>query len=82
VLRRDRVGVHDDFFTIGGDSLLLARLQTVLADRLHRQVPIADLYTCRTPAALAAHLERGPDTATTDRAARVKAARVRRAHRG
>ncbi|MGW4207415.1 amino acid adenylation domain-containing protein [Lentzea sp. NPDC004789] len=82
VLGRENVGVHDDFFTIGGDSLLLAGLQAVLADRLHRHVPIADLYTCRTPAALAAHLERGPDTATTDRAARVKAARVRRAHRG
>jgi non-ribosomal peptide synthetase component F/acyl carrier protein len=82
VLGRGRVGVHDDFFTIGGDSLLLARLQTALADRLHRHVPIADLYTCRTPAALAAHLERGPDTATTERAARVRAARVRRARRG
>ncbi|MFS8098762.1 amino acid adenylation domain-containing protein [Lentzea alba] len=82
VLGRDRIGVHDDFFALGGDSLLLIRLQNLLADRLHRHVPIADLYTCRTPATLAAHLERGPDTAATDRAARMRAARVRRGSRG
>ncbi|MEU0885328.1 amino acid adenylation domain-containing protein [Lentzea sp. NPDC005914] len=78
VLGRDRVGVHDDFFTIGGDSLLLTRLQTLLDD----QVTIADLHTCRTPATLAAHLERGPGTATTDRAARIRTARVRKGPRG
>ncbi len=81
VLGRDRVGVHDSFLDLGGDSLLLIRLQDVIARRLHRRVPVADLQTHLTPAALAAHLER-PSTKEDDRVARLRAARSRRGARG
>jgi dihydroaeruginoic acid synthetase len=44
----------DNFFTLGGDSVLLLKVQTLLARRLRREVAIVDLYRYPTVAALAA----------------------------
>lgn len=44
----------DNFFTLGGDSVLLLKVQTLLARRLRREVAIVDLYGYPTVAALAA----------------------------
>ncbi|MGH3814778.1 MAG: amino acid adenylation domain-containing protein, partial [Pseudonocardiaceae bacterium] len=44
----------DNFFTLGGDSVLLLKVQTLLAQRLRREVAIVDLYRYPTVAALAA----------------------------
>ncbi|AOD24505.1 non-ribosomal peptide synthetase [Rhodococcus sp. p52] len=55
----DRVGVDDDFFDLGGTSLLATRLLPALGERLGRRVPIASIFTHPTPAELAAHLSSG-----------------------
>ncbi|MFI7500903.1 amino acid adenylation domain-containing protein [Streptomyces sp. NPDC049687] len=55
VLERERVGVHDDFFELGGDSIVTVRL----SDRARRAgltLSPRDVFTHRTPAALAASL--------------------------
>jgi len=57
VLGRDRVGIDESFFDLGGHSLLLARVQVLLAERLDRQVPLLKLIEFPTVGALAAWLD-------------------------
>ncbi len=56
VLHVDQVGVHDDFFDIGGHSLLAMRV----AGRIHSatgiRIPFRELFTLRTVESLAARL--------------------------
>ena len=49
-----RVGIDDNFFDLGGHSLLLVRLQSRLRDALHEEFTIVDLFRYPTVAALAA----------------------------
>ncbi|HEX5759073.1 MAG TPA: amino acid adenylation domain-containing protein, partial [Thermoanaerobaculia bacterium] len=52
----ERVGVHDNFFDLGGHSLALARVHVLLKERLGREVPVVDLFRHPTVAALARRL--------------------------
>ena len=47
------VGADDDFFALGGSSLLVARLATEIAAELQVTVTLADLLRARTVAAIA-----------------------------
>src|SRR5262249_26944991 len=49
----DSIGIHDDFFALGGDSLLAVRLVATVARRLDEQVPLAAIAESPTVAALA-----------------------------
>ncbi|MEQ0563558.1 non-ribosomal peptide synthase/polyketide synthase [Amycolatopsis sp. NEAU-NG30] len=60
VLGVARVGVDDDFFDLGGDSLLGIRVVARLRDALGTDVPARLVFTAPTPARLAAQL---PDAA-------------------
>ncbi|HEU4561210.1 MAG TPA: amino acid adenylation domain-containing protein, partial [Longimicrobium sp.] len=57
VLGTPGVGVDDNFFEIGGHSLLLARVQERLRDAVGRPVSVVDLFQFSTIRALAAHLD-------------------------
>ncbi|WP_437715402.1 amino acid adenylation domain-containing protein [Sorangium sp. So ce448] len=52
----DRVGRDDNFFDLGGNSLLIARVQGKLLETLGREVPIVALFAHPTVAALAAYV--------------------------
>ncbi|MFI5179498.1 MAG: amino acid adenylation domain-containing protein, partial [Vicinamibacterales bacterium] len=54
----ERVGIHDNFFDLGGHSLLLARVHERLNDRLGLELSIMDLFRHPTVHALAAQAER------------------------
>jgi amino acid adenylation domain-containing protein len=60
LLEVGEVGVEDNFFDLGGHSLLLVRLQARLKSDLGRDVPLVDLFQYPTVRSLAAHLQGGP----------------------
>ncbi|HYJ79084.1 MAG TPA: amino acid adenylation domain-containing protein [Longimicrobiaceae bacterium] len=53
VLEVERVGVYDDFFDLGGQSIAALRLLARVRDELGVAVPVAELLTGPTPEALA-----------------------------
>lgn len=44
VLEIDRVGVHDDFYALGGDSLLATRIISRAQETFQAEVPLKVLY--------------------------------------
>jgi amino acid adenylation domain-containing protein len=57
VLQLDRIGVDDNFFDLGGHSLLVVRVQSKLREILGRAVSIIEMFQYPTVRAIAAHLE-------------------------
>jgi acyl carrier protein len=53
----EEVGPDDNFFDLGGHSLLLARMQTRLAEDLRHRIPIVDLFQFSTVRSLAERLQ-------------------------
>jgi amino acid adenylation domain-containing protein len=65
VLKTERVGVRDNFFDLGGHSLLMAKLQSVLKERAGIDVALMDLFRYPTIEALASHLASEPEAQRT-----------------
>jgi acyl-CoA synthetase (AMP-forming)/AMP-acid ligase II len=57
VLRLGQVGIHDDFFALGGDSLLAAHVLTSIHDAMHLEVGVVSLFDAPTVAEMAEYLE-------------------------
>ena len=53
LLKLERVGVKDDFFEIGGDSLLVTQLAIRLRQTYNSEFPLPELFSNRTPEAIA-----------------------------
>ncbi|WP_205522695.1 non-ribosomal peptide synthetase/type I polyketide synthase [Myxococcus eversor] len=69
-LRIPRVGIHDDFFELGGDSLLATQVASRLRETLQVEVSLERLLKAATLADLAEHLDTllwatGPRTGDT-----------------
>lgn len=56
ILHRESVGVHDNFFDLGGHSLLVIQLHGKLQNLLGRDVPLIDLFEYSTVSRLAGYL--------------------------
>ena len=56
VLKIDSIGVNDDFFEMGGHSLLAIRLMSVLRKELSLEINIGDIFEYPTIATLASFL--------------------------
>lgn len=67
VLGRSRVGAQDNFFDLGGTSIMLVQAHAALVQALGRQVPITLLFQFPTVSALAAGLEGTHDTVNSAR---------------
>ncbi|MCA1567667.1 MAG: phosphopantetheine-binding protein [Acidobacteria bacterium] len=61
-LRLERVGVNDNFFDLGGHSLLIIQVHGKLLDRLKKEFPVVDLFRYPTVELLARHLDREQGT--------------------
>jgi thioesterase domain-containing protein/aryl carrier-like protein len=59
ILHVERVGVNDDFFSLGGDSILGAEVMARLRERTGRQPPLTTLMWAPTLGAFAELLEDG-----------------------
>ena len=65
----EQVGVHDNFFDLGGNSLLIVKLHSRLQKALGRSFPLVDLFKHPTVAALAGSLgAAGTEAPSLDRA--------------
>jgi len=60
LLDREDIGIHDNFFEGGGDSMSIVRLQSKLRDTLGKEIPIMKLFEHPTISTLARHLGGGP----------------------
>lgn len=56
VLGHKPIGVHDNFFSIGGDSMKMVRIASKINTLLQTNARIADIYTYQTIAELALHI--------------------------
>jgi amino acid adenylation domain-containing protein len=82
VLGRDRVGVNDNFFDLGGHSLLLIEAQSKLQAALGRDVLIVELFRYPTVLSLARYLAEGRDHVALSRPAADRAKKRRKAMNG
>lgn len=65
VLRVERVGLDDNFFDLGGDSLLLLAVHANLQKTLQLEISITDLFEFATVRTLAAHLSKAGPAASS-----------------
>ncbi|MEV7187797.1 phosphopantetheine-binding protein [Kitasatospora sp. NPDC093102] len=56
-LQRDDISVDDDFFTLGGHSVIMARIQGAFIEELGVEVPVDQLFLNPTVASISAHIE-------------------------
>jgi len=64
VLRVDRVGIHDNFFEMGGNSMTIIQLNNDLRTLLNREIPVVAMYRHLTIDALARYLSAGQEQNT------------------
>jgi hypothetical protein len=79
VLNGARVGLHDNFFDLGGHSLLLARIRGPIQDLAGRPVSTIELFQYPTVAALARHIAVPPADDRKMTSARERASAQRQA---
>ena len=53
----DGIGIYDDFFELGGDSLLLVQLHSKIKEKFKTDITAVDLYKYNTVALIAKNLE-------------------------
>jgi acyl carrier protein len=61
VLRVETVGVYDNFFDLGGHSLLLLQVHSKLRERFGGVISMVEMFQLPTVSAIAEHLARTPD---------------------
>jgi len=78
VLNLEQVGLHDNFFDLGGHSLLMVRVHGQIQKQLAIEIPLVDLFRYPTVSSLAAHLRnRDNGAATPERTAELAAGKQR-----
>lgn len=56
VLRVEKVGIHDNFFDLGGHSLLLSQVHAQLREKLRQDLSVVEMFQYPTISLLAKHL--------------------------
>jgi acyl carrier protein len=59
VLRVEKVGVHDNFFDLGGHSLLMTRVYSKLGSVLKEKLSMVEMFQYPTVSALAKYVSEG-----------------------
>jgi amino acid adenylation domain-containing protein len=56
-LGHSKIGVHDNFFSLGGDSIKAIRIISKISQQLDKPIEVSDIFNFPTVATLAAHIE-------------------------
>jgi acyl transferase domain-containing protein/long-subunit acyl-CoA synthetase (AMP-forming) len=75
VLRVEQGRPHDNFFDLGGNSLLLSELQSKLSEALKREIPLVELFNHPTIESLARYLSTDESQEITEEFSRAQAHR-------
>lgn len=75
VLRTHRFSLQDNFFDVGGHSMLVVKLHAALTREFKADLPLTDLFRHTTVAAQAARISLGVDGAVALRRAEARARR-------
>ncbi|WP_103125447.1 non-ribosomal peptide synthetase [Nostoc cycadae] len=90
VLKVEKVGIHHNFFDLGGHSLLMVQIHTKLRTALNRDISMVELFECPTISTLANHLSQHPkqpnlelnsDSVETRRESNLQQRQLRQQHR-
>ena len=65
VLRVERVGIHDDYFRLGGDSMLAAQILSRIRDAFHTELSFLVFFEDPTVASMAKCIETAGKTSKT-----------------
>jgi amino acid adenylation domain-containing protein len=57
-LKIDRIGIHDSFFDLGGNSLLIIKVNSQLQEKFNTEIPLIEMFRYSTIDSLARHLDR------------------------
>jgi amino acid adenylation domain-containing protein len=79
ILKVQNVGLDDNFFDLGGDSLLLVAVHSNLQKLLRTEIPLTDLFEFSTIRKLAQHLGRTESKAAVASESKQRAQRQREA---
>jgi acyl carrier protein len=60
----EQIGVQDNFFDLGGHSLLLLQMRIAVRDKLGKDVSVIELFRHPTVRALADYISKGEDDTT------------------
>ncbi len=63
ILGMEKIGINDDFFSMGGNSILAIKLSHTMSGILGREVAVADIFTNRTIARFVLADDQEPDDA-------------------
>lgn len=62
LLRLEKVGIHDNFFDLGGHSILMVQVHSKLRQILNRELSMVEMFQYPTISALAKHLSHAPES--------------------
>jgi amino acid adenylation domain-containing protein len=79
VLHLDSLGMDENFFDLGGDSLLIVAVHSQLQKLLHREIEVTDLFEHTTIRTLSQHLGKADSVAPAFSAAQLQAQKQREA---
>ncbi|MBW4617798.1 MAG: amino acid adenylation domain-containing protein [Cyanosarcina radialis HA8281-LM2] len=57
-LKVDRIGIHDSFFDLGGNSLLMIKVNSQLQEKFNTEISLIEMFRYPTIDSLARHLDR------------------------
>ena len=61
VIGIERIGIHDNFFDLGGHSILLLKVQRKIREKFEHELPLVELFKYPTIHLLAERLKREPE---------------------